>query len=102
MSTGAAVPQLVIDLQDGFSGDEVIVRVNGQEVERRSDVRTKRNLGLAQTIAIQVPDGPVTVQVDVPTKGVNGHTEVRHPQLGVSLAGKEIQFVQSDDEFGYG
>jgi hypothetical protein len=96
------MPKLSIDLQDGFSGDEVIVRVNGKEVDRRSGVRTKRTLGLAQTIHLQVPDGPVTLEVDVPTKGISGRTEVRHPQLGVSLAGKDVQFVQSDDEFGYG
>ena len=96
------MPKVTIDLQDGFSDDEVIVRVNGKEVERRSGVRTKRTIGLAQTIDIRVPDGPVTLEVDVPTKGISGSTVVEHPQLGVSLAGKDVQFIQSDEEFGYG
>ena len=96
------MPRLTIDLQEGFSGDEVIVRVNGREVERRLGVRTKRVLGLAQSVAIDVPDGAVNLEVDVPTRGVRATTDVRHPQLGVSLEGNGIQFVQSDEEFGYG
>ena len=96
------MPKLTIDLQDGFLDDEVIVRVNGEEVERRPNVRTKRALGLAQSFDIKVPDGTVTVQVDVPTKGVSGTTEIQHPQLGVSLDGARLHFIQSDDEFGYG
>ncbi|MFN2445798.1 MAG: hypothetical protein ABR606_09495 [Vicinamibacterales bacterium] len=94
--------KLTIDLQDGFSGDEVVVRVNGEEVERRPDVRTKRTLGLAQSFHIQIPDGLVTLEVDVPAKGVRGTTRVEHAHLGVSMGGRELQFIQSDKEFGYG
>ena len=96
------MPTLNIDLQDGFADDDVIVRVNGKEVERRSGVRTKRVLGLAHSMAITVPEGRVRLEVDVPTKGACASTDVHHPQLGVSVAGKDITFVQSDDEFGYG
>jgi hypothetical protein len=96
------MPRLSIDLQEGFSGDDVIVRVNGEEVARQSGVRTKQTLGLAHSLAIAVPDGPVRVEVDVPTRGLRGSTDVRHAQLGVSLADVGVRFVQSDEEFGYG
>jgi hypothetical protein len=96
------MPKLTLDLQDGFNGDDVIVRVNGEEVQRRSGVRTKRTLGLAQTLDLTVPEGPLTVEVDVPTQGVRGSTVVQHPQLGASVVGNVVQFIQSDKEFGYG
>jgi membrane-associated protease RseP (regulator of RpoE activity) len=99
---GEAVPKLTIDLQDGFSGEDVIVRVNGEEVERRRDVRTKRTLGLAQSFDIKVPDGPVTLEVDLPSKGAIGTTQIHRPQLGVSWDGEQVQFIHSDKEFGYG
>jgi hypothetical protein len=95
------MPTLTIDLQDGFADDDVIVCVNGKEVERRSGVRTKRMLGLAQSMAITVPDGPFSIEVRVTTRGISGRTEVRHTQLGVSLSDKDVQFVQSDKQFGY-
>ena len=96
------MPPVTIDLQEGFTGDEVIFRVNGREVKRYPAVQTKRTLGLAESVALDVPDGPVTLEVAVPAKGVSGVVDVRHSQVGVSVGDSGIQFIQSDQEFGYG
>ena len=40
MSAGGPDLPLTVDLQEGFSGDEVTIRVGGAEVFRRPDVRT--------------------------------------------------------------
>jgi hypothetical protein len=93
---------LTIDLQEGFAGDEVLVRVNGSEVARRSDVRTKRMVGLACSVDVPVPDGPVTLEVEVPTKGVRGAADVRRSCVGVSVEGSGVRFIESDEPFGYG
>src|SRR5947208_12304875 len=96
------MPPVNVDLQEGFTGDEVIFRVNGREVKRYPAVRTKRTLGLAESVALDVPDGPVTLEVAVPTKGVTGAVDLRHSQVGVSVGDSGLQFIQSDQEFGYG
>jgi hypothetical protein len=93
---------LTIDLQEGFAGDEVLVRVNGSEVARRSDVRTKRMLGLACSVEVPVPDGPVTLEVEVSTKSLRGATDVRRSRVGVSVEGGDVHFIQADEPFGYG
>jgi hypothetical protein len=40
---------LVVDLQDGFAGDLVVVRLNDREVFRKEDVQTKLLLGYADS-----------------------------------------------------
>jgi hypothetical protein len=102
MPSRISMRTLTLDLQDGFSGDEVIIRVNGREIERRSDVRTKRMLGLAESVEIALPDGPVTLELEVPGRRISGHTDVRHAKVGASLAGNGMQFIQSEEPFGYG
>jgi hypothetical protein len=96
------MPAVTVDLQEGFTGDEVIVRVNGREVKRCPAVRTKRTLGLAESVGLDVPDGPVTLEVAVPAKGVTGTVDLRHSQVGVSVSDSGLHFIQSDQEFGYG
>ena len=96
------MPVLAIDLQDGFFGDDVVFRVNGEQARTEPGVRTKRTLGKAKSLEIEIPDGNVTLEVEVPTKGIAGKTEIHHKFLGVSIAGKDVQFIPSDNEFGYG
>ena len=91
---------ICIDLQDGFSGDDVIVRVNGREVSRLSGVRTKRTLGLARSVEVDAPDGPVTLEIEVPGKA-RGTAEVREPNVGVSLQGSDVRFIANEKPFGY-
>ena len=96
------MPTLTIDLQEGFAGDEVIVRVNGREVVRRPGVKTKRMLGLAQSLEVPVPDGAVSLEIEVQAKRARGTTAVHHSHLGVSLVGNEVRFIEADKPFGYG
>ena len=95
------MPTLTIDLQDGFAGDEVIVRLNGREVSRLTDVRTKRTLGLAKSLEVTAPDGPVTLEIEIPAKQARGTTEVREPHVGVSLRGSDVRFIANEKPFGY-
>ena len=75
---------LTIDLQDGFSADRVVILVNGREVAARSGVTTKRVIGLAETLSVEVPDGPVRVEIVLPGRGLRDSVEAKEPHLGVS------------------
>lgn len=95
---------LSIDLQEGFEGDEVIVRVDGQEAARRAKVRTQRMLGLAETLQVQVPADHATVEIAVPSRRLNKRVDIRPketPYLGVSLRGGEISVLPYPEPFGY-
>ncbi len=98
------MPTLTIDLQEGFEGEEVVVRVDGKEAARRGGVRTKRMLGLADSLEVEVPAGTAAVEIAVPAKNLSKKVEVRPeetPYLGVSLSGGEINLLPYPEPFGY-
>lgn len=97
--------RLGIHLQDGFTGDEVVVKVNGEERLRREDVRTKRVLGLAERVELEVDDGPLSVEVSAPNRGLEKRIELEasdEAHLGVSLTNGEIRVISRKTRFGYG
>jgi hypothetical protein len=97
--------RLRIDLQEGFADDEVEIRINGREALHKQGVTTKRMLGLATSVEIEVPeDRPVTVQVEVPTKHLSKSillSVADSPHLGISILNGEIKLIVSRKAFGY-
>lgn len=57
------MPRLHIALQNGFGGVPVAVKVDGREVFRKDAVRTRTQIGLADSIEVARERGPVTVDV---------------------------------------
>ena len=94
-----------IALQEGFDGDEVVVRINGEDVYRRSGVTTRPQISLADSFARDVADGPATIEVRLPVRGASGSIAVdgvRPCHVGVSRtpAGRVVLRAQ-DEPFGY-
>ncbi len=81
---------LFIDLREGFENDEVIVNVDGKEVYRREEVKTRYQLGLADEIKMPVaPDGTVAIEVLLPRKNLSQQLTVPisgDTYVGVSVA----------------
>lgn len=97
--------RLGIHLQDGFNGDVIVVKVNGEERLYREGVRTKRVLGLAEHVELDVEDGPLSVEVSVPNRGLEKCVELEasgEAHVGVSLSGDEIRVISRKTRFGYG
>lgn len=95
---------LRIDLQDGFEGDNVIVKINSNEVYRKEGVKTELTLGYADSLEVEVAEGLCRVEVALPEKGIaesislNVFTPV---YLGLSVSdGKIIQRL-SETFFAY-
>jgi hypothetical protein len=61
---------LSIDLQDGFAGDTVVIRSGGEEVARLDGVTTNFVISRADAVDVELPDGELEVQVEVPTQGL--------------------------------
>jgi hypothetical protein len=61
------VSALAVELGEGFSGDEVVVLVDGRQVWRGSDVTTNWSVGLADVV--RVPEVPIGATVEVRARG---------------------------------
>lgn len=92
---------LYANLQDGFTDDLVVVRVNGTEAFRKEGVRTSLLLGYADSFHTQITGGPANVEVIVPSRNVSKKISVRKPYLGVSILEGEIDFIERGEPFGH-
>jgi hypothetical protein len=80
--------QINVALQDGFDGDEVVIRVDGAEAYRGEQVTTRTQISHAADMQIDVPGGPFTLEVDVPTRGVHETFQLdpeTRPNVALSL-----------------
>ena len=97
--------KLGLHLQEGFTGEEVVVRVNGEERLRREGVRTRRVLGLAEHVELDVDDGPLSIEVSVPARGLEKRIELEADDkvyVGISLSGGDLRVITRKTAFGYG
>jgi hypothetical protein len=83
-----SVARINVALQDGFDGDEVVIRVDGAEAYRDEQVTTRTQISHAADTQLEVPDAPFTLEVDVPTRGVHESFQLdpqTHPNVALSL-----------------
>lgn len=96
---------LSIALQEGFEDVLVVITVNDQEVYRNSEVATRLQIGLADSLEVEVAEGPVTVEIALPDKHLAKelHFELTGTlYLGVSLSPEgEVDDRTSATPFGY-
>jgi hypothetical protein len=95
---------VVIDLQEGFVDDTVAIRVGDIEIFRRENVSTDMLLGMAGSVEARVPEGPVTVEVSVPSRRLADAVKLNVPpnaHLGVALREQQLHFRISNEGFTY-
>jgi len=71
------MPRLHVALQEGFENDTVSVRVNGAEVARRTNVTTKNQIGFADAVELEMPEGELDLELRIETRSLVGSTNVR-------------------------
>jgi hypothetical protein len=98
------MPTLKVDLQEGFSGKQAVLRINGKEVYSGTP-RTRTQIGLAESHSFDLPPQPVTLQFQLPKSGASNSIVLDLAQdhyVGISLsATEEISFTESAEPFGY-
>lgn len=95
---------LRIALQDGFEGDPVVVKVNGKEVFKQENVKTKRQIGKAASFEVEVEEGSANVEVSLPLKNLSETIAFKvsgEVYLGVSIAEGKIEHRASSEPFRY-
>jgi hypothetical protein len=93
-----------IDLQSGFDNDVVEIYVNGAEALHKEGVTSKRVLGFALSFEIEVPGGPLEIEVKVPTQNLSKTFSADAsdtPNLGIAIRNGELKIIKSKNRFGY-
>lgn len=99
-----SMTDLVIDLQEGFADDLVVLTVNDQVVYRNKHVSTDYSIGRADAINTVVEDETVWLEASLPDKQLHNKTFVNvttTPFVAVSVSGNRITFKQSAERFIY-
>jgi hypothetical protein len=95
---------LHIALQDGFTGDTVVINVNSKLVFEKKNVRTRTQIGLADSFETEVEEGSVSIEVKIPEKGLSEKYDLQFTTatyVGVSIDDHQIKFKISQQPFGY-
>ena len=95
---------LHVALQEGFSSDRVVVKVNGAEVASRPQVTTRNQIGFAEAVEVEVPHGQATVEVQVPARQLSGSVSVDvggTTYIGVNVVHDQLELTQQREAFGY-
>ena len=96
---------LHIALQEGFVEDTVAIRVDGREVYQETNVRTRFQIGYADSIDLNVEGCTVNIEVAVPSRSLSESfvLMVSAPiYVGVSITPEDtIEYRLSQEPFGY-
>lgn len=81
--------------KEGFANDDVVIRIEGQEVARRGGISTRHDVEppMAWSVDVPVAADVVTTEVAVPTKNATGSLQVRvaqSPQVDVTVQGNSV------------
>jgi anti-sigma factor RsiW len=90
------MPPLQIDFEDGFDGDTVVVRADGEEVWRQDGVTTNVAISLAAIAQVEVPES-AEVEVEVETQGLSATSPMETPYLEVEVIEGRLTVRSSPD-----
>jgi hypothetical protein len=97
--------EITVDLQDGFVNDVVAISADGREVLRDERVKTRFQIGRARSVRIEVPEGRVTLAIEVPTRNLRATAAIDTSQpvfVGISITTEEKLEVRVQSQpFGY-
>ena len=95
---------LHVALQEGFARDRVVVKLNGAEVANRPEVTTRNQIGFAEAVELDVPEGEATVEVEVPTQNLSATVRVAvegKTYVGASIEHGHLELRAQREAFGY-
>lgn len=91
--------QIKVALQDGFDGDNVVIRVDGVEAYHGEQLTTRTQISPAAGTRLEVPDRPFTLEVDVTTRRVYETLRLDpHAQPNVTLSLRDGELVAAFPE----
>lgn len=82
------MPILRVDLQEVFSGETIVLLLNGKEVYRGTP-KTRMQIGLADSLSFDLPKQHLTLEAGMPLTGVSKSLDLNLLQdmyVGVALS----------------
>ncbi len=64
----AETVNLQLDLQEGFDDDTIVILIDGKEAWRKKGVKTRYQIGLAESFSTTVPTGTVKITIEQPDR----------------------------------
>jgi hypothetical protein len=99
------MPLLHVAFQEGFSGDQVVARLNGEEIFRKSGMKTRLQTGFADSVEVEAPDGPATLAIELPDRNISQSIPITvsgPTYVGISLSSNaQVTHKISQEPFGY-
>lgn len=98
---------ITIDLQTGFNGEPIEIRIGEELVFRKEHVKTMKLLGFADTVTLEKLDRRDGVSIQVKVGDFVPH-EIQLSEfskgdfVGVSLEDGKVSHLIADHPFGYG
>lgn len=97
--------ELHVNLEEGFSGDDVTVRVAGEKAFEAADLRTRLQVGRAGKFSVDVADGDIDVTIELPGRDILHRFQVPvagPTYLGISVDQTgDVSVRRSREPFGY-
>lgn len=95
---------LRIDLQEGFAGDAVAIKLNGKRAFAKKQVSTQLLLGKADSFTTTIPPGPLRIDLEIKTRNLQEtitlHAE-HNTYIGVSIVENRLIYSLADKPYGY-
>lgn len=95
---------LTIDLQDGFTGEDIVVRVDERQLAALSSVNTRPQLGFAERVQVELEAGAHTLVIEVPSTRQRLTESLQLTKahfVGVNVRGDKLELRSQDHEFWY-
>ena len=95
---------LELDLQNGFDGFEVVVHVDDEVVLRKVGVKTRYQIGLAETCKLDLETGTHSVRVCLVDHDAEASVLIdpdKTPYLGLNFDKGHLEFTPSAEPFHY-
>ena len=96
-----------IDLQTGFNGQRIEIRIGDRLLFSKANVQTKKVFGLADSVEFEFGNGEQQARIRVIVDGleecsIDSNSLDATPYVGISVESGGFKCVQSAKPFGYG
>jgi hypothetical protein len=95
--------RLHLALNDGFTGDTVVVRLDGREIYRKGGVKTDLRISRADGAEADAPDGEATLEVEARGRTASVRVDAAaRPHVGIDMTPDgEPRIRQQAEPFAY-
>lgn len=99
------MPTLRVTIEEGFNEDSVRLKIGDREIYSKDQVTTRNQIGLADKVEIETPEGDCLLNVHVPSRSVLASIPLqikKDTYLGISITPEgEIQPRHYDRPRGF-